>query len=109
MCWGGYFQGEGQEKILQCKGLDHYMKNKNTGGVLSTQPDQQKGPNAKMHKKCNKKKKKKKKKLSNIENFSSLVSLIRYFTKFIFLEQLTGMPQFNIQEHCFFLFSKQSS
>ena len=37
------------------------MKNKNIGGcVLSTQPDQQKGPNAKMRKKC--------KKLSNIEN-----------------------------------------
>ena len=37
------------------------MKNKNIGGggVLSTQPDQQKKPNAKMHKKC--------KKLSNIE------------------------------------------
>ena len=29
------------------------MKNKNiVGGVLSTQPDQQKGPNAKMRKKC---------------------------------------------------------
>ena len=100
---GGGGQGEGQEKTLQCNGVGHYMKNKNTGGVLSTQPDQQKGPNAEMHKKC------KKKKISNIENFSWLVSLIRYFTKVIFLEQLTGMPQFNIQEHCFFLFSKQSS
>ena len=48
---GGYFQGEGQEKILLCKG-SHYMKNKNIGGcVLSTQPDQQNGPNAKMRKK----------------------------------------------------------
>ena len=37
------------------------MKNKNIGGcVLSTQPDQQKGSNAKMRKKC--------KKLPNIEN-----------------------------------------
>ena len=27
----GYFQGEGQEKILLCKG-GHYMKNKNIGG-----------------------------------------------------------------------------
>ena len=56
----GYFQGEGQEKILLCKG-GHYMKNKNIGGggVLSTQPDQQKRPSAKMRKKC--------KKLSNIE------------------------------------------
>ena len=34
---GVYFQGEGQEKILLCKG-GHYMKNKNTGegGVNST-------------------------------------------------------------------------
>ena len=62
--WGGggsYFQGKGQEKILLCKvgGGGYYMKNKNIGGcVLSTQPDQQKGPKAKMRKKC--------KKLSNI-------------------------------------------
>ena len=42
VCVGGYFQGEGQEKILLCKG-GHYMKNKNIRGfVLSTQPDQQK-------------------------------------------------------------------
>ena len=43
---GGNFQGEGQEKILLCKGGGvHYMKNKNIGGcVLSTQPDQQKRP-----------------------------------------------------------------
>ena len=56
---GGCFHGEGQEKISLCKG-GHYMKNKNIGGggVLSTQPDQQKGPNTKMLKKC--------KKLSNI-------------------------------------------
>ena len=42
----GYFQGEGQEKILLCKGEGHYMKNKNIGGggggVLATQADQQK-------------------------------------------------------------------
>ena len=29
----GYFQREGQEKILLCKG-DHYMKNKNIGGCV---------------------------------------------------------------------------
>ena len=29
----GYFQGEGQEKILLCRGGGvHYMKNKNMGG-----------------------------------------------------------------------------
>ena len=49
------FSGEGQEKLLLCKcgggGGGHYMKNKNIGGcVLSTQPDQQKGPNAKKRK-----------------------------------------------------------
>ena len=44
----GYFQGEGQEKILLCKGGGHYMKNKNMGGgVLSAQPDQQKRPQCK--------------------------------------------------------------
>ena len=30
----GYFKGEGQEKILLCKGGSHYMKNKNIGGVF---------------------------------------------------------------------------
>ena len=56
--WGVYFQGEGQEKILLCKG-GHYMKNKNTGEGVSTQPDQQKRPKSKNAQKC--------KKLSNIE------------------------------------------
>ena len=37
------------------------MKNKNIGGCLSTQPDQQKRPQCKMRKKS--------KKLSNIEKF----------------------------------------
>ena len=53
----GYFQGEGQEKILLCKGGGggHYMKNKNIGVcVLSTQPDQQTGPIAKMRKNAKK-------------------------------------------------------
>ena len=63
---------------------------------MSTQPDQQKRPNAKMRKKC--------KKLSNIKKFSSLVSLTRHFTKFIFLEQLTAVPQFNMQNMYFFFF-----
>ena len=41
-----------------------------------------------------------------LKKFSSLVSLTRHFTKFIFLEQLTAMPQFNMQTmfFCFFLF-----
>ena len=44
------------------------------------------------------------------KKFSSLVSLTRHFTKFIFLEQLTAMPQFNMQNMLlFFLFSEQSS
>ena len=73
------------------------MKNKDTGVcVLSTQPDQQKCPNAKMRKKC--------KKYQTLKFFSSLVSLTRHFTRFLFLEQLTGMPQFNMQNMLFFLF-----
>ena len=39
-----------------------------------------------------------------LKKFSSLVSLIRHFTKFIFLEQLTAMPQFNMQNVFFFFF-----
>ena len=66
---------------------------------MSTQHDQQKGPNAKMCKKMQKKKKK----ISNIEIFF----LARHFTKFIFLEQLTAMHQVNMQNMFFFLFSKQ--
>ena len=60
---GGVFSGGGSRKILLCKGAGgggHYMKNKNiAGGVLSTQPDQQKRPQCKNAQKC--------KKLSNIE------------------------------------------
>ena len=51
---GGYFQGEVQEKILLCKGGRHYMKKKNIGGVLSTQPDQQKRPQCKIAQKMQK-------------------------------------------------------
>ena len=96
---GGYFQGEGQEKILPCKGGGgHYMKNKNIGGcVLSTQPDQQK--KAPMQK-CAKKSKK----LSNIEKCFLASFAHSAFTKFIFLEQLTAVPQFNMQ-NMLFLFS----
>ena len=50
-----------------------------------------KAPNAKMHKKA------KKKIYQTLKIFSSFVSLTRHFTKFIFLEQLTAMPQFNMQ------------
>ena len=42
----GVFSGGRSKKILLCKG-GHYMKNKKKGGVLSTQPDQQKGPQCK--------------------------------------------------------------
>ena len=78
-----YFQREGQEKILLCKG-GHYMKNKNIGGGggggCKLNLISKKDPNAKMRKKCKKKNQASKK-------FSSLVSLTQYFTKFIFLEQ----------------------
>ena len=56
--WGedrGFFQGEGQEKILLCKGGGHYMKNKNIGGMcFVNSPDQQKRLQYKMRKKMQK-------------------------------------------------------
>ena len=66
---GEYFQREGQEKILLCKGVGwgHYMKNKNIGGgggvdlFCQLNLISKKGPNAKMRAKC--------KKLTNIEKF----------------------------------------
>ena len=39
-----------------------------------------------------------------LKNVSLLVSLTRHFTKFIFLEQLTAMPQFSMQNIFFFFF-----
>ena len=78
------------------------MQNKNIGGcVLSTQSDQQK--KAPMQK-CAKNTKKKKK----IYIYQTLkkIFLARFahsaFTKFIFLEQLTAMPQFNMQNMLLF-------
>ena len=47
--WGGvYFQGGGQEKYC-CVVGGHYIKNKHIGGggVLATQPNQQKRPQCK--------------------------------------------------------------
>ena len=66
---GGIFRGEGQEKILLCKGGSLHDK--------------------------------------TLKIFSSFISLTRHFTKFIFLEQLTAMPQFTVQNifFCFFLSS----
>ena len=96
---GGIFRGGGgcQEKILLCKaGGGHYMKNKNIGGGgdLSTQPDQLKRPQCKNAKTIANN-------YQTLKSFSSLVSLTRHFTKFIFLEQLTAMPQFNMQSFFF--------
>ena len=51
---GGYFQREGQEKILLCKGI-HYMKNKNIGGgggVVVNSTWSAKGPQCKNAQKC---------------------------------------------------------
>ena len=104
-----YFKGEGQEKILLCKGGGLDLKNKNIGGcVLSTQPDQQKKTAMqKCATKC--------KNYQTLKKFSSLISLTRHFTKFILLDRLTAMLQFNMQNMFFvfflffFLFSKQSS
>ena len=55
-----------------------------------------KAPNAKCAKNA--------KKYQTLKIFSSLVSLTRHFTKFIFLEQLTAIPQFNMQICCCFFF-----
>ena len=79
------------------------MKNKNIvrGVFCQLNLINKKGPNAKMQKKKKKKNKIKNKKL---KIFSSLVSLTRHFAKFIFLEQLTAMPQFNMQNMFYFSF-----
>ena len=76
------------------------MKNKNLGGggVLLTQPDRQKRPQCKMRKKNENN-------YQTLKKFSLLVSLTRHFTKFIFLEQLTAVPQFNMQNIFLLLFS----
>ena len=52
-----------------------------------------KGPNAKNAKNY-----------QTLKNFSLLVSLTRHFTKFMVLELLTAMPQFNMQNMLFFFF-----
>ena len=74
-----------KKKYCSLREGGHQMKNKNIGGcVLSTQPGQQK------MQKCAKN-------YQTLKKISSLVSLTRHFTKFIFLEQLTAMLQFNKQ------------
>ena len=98
---GGYFQGEGQEKILLCKGC-HYMKNKNIGGcVLSTQPDQQK--KAPMQK-CAK----------NAKNYQTLKILPRSFRSLGILQTIPISGAANRQAPVQYakyvvVFSKQSS
>ena len=76
------------------------MKYKNIGGGGRVQLDLicKKGPDAKMRKNA--------KNYQTLKRFSSLDSFTRHFTKFIFLEHLTAMPQFSMQN---MFFSKQSS
>ena len=79
------------------------MKNKNMGDAFcQLNLISRKGPNAKMCKKC-------KKNYQTLKKISSLVSLTWYFTKFIFLEQLTAVPQFNMQNMFGFFFFFLSS
>ena len=93
---GVIFRGRVRKKYCCVRGGGSLHENQNiVGCVLSTQPDQQKRPRCKNAQKMQK--------LSNIEKIFPLVSLTRHFTKFIFLEQLTPMPQFNMQI-CFFFF-----
>ena len=91
VCVGGVFSGGGSRKNIA-------VKNKNIGGDVFYQLDQinKNGPNAKMRKNA--------KNYQTLKSFSSLVSLTRHFTKFTFLEQLTVMPQFNMQNMFFFFF-----
>ena len=79
------------------------MKNINIGGVFSQlNLICKKGPPCKNAQKMQKKKKKKN---QTLKTFSSLVSLTRHFTNFVFLEQLTAMPHFNMQNiYDFFFF-----
>ena len=103
VCVGGYFQGEGQEKLL-CKGggsQHEKLKNKNIGGGVFCQLNliSKKAPMQKMQKNAKKKKKKKK---SNIEKFFLARFTHSAFYKIHFLEQLTAMPKFNIQNIFFF-------
>ena len=67
------------------------MKNKNIGGMcfVNSTLSAKKAPMQKCAKNA--------KNYQTLKNFSSLISLTRHFTKFIFLEQLTTMPQFNMQ------------
>ena len=86
---GGIFRGRVKKKYCCVSEGGHYMKNKNIGEcVLLTQPISKKGHNAKMRKM--------QKNYQTLKKFSSLLSLTWHFTKFIFLEQLTDMPQFNM-------------
>ena len=98
-CVGIFSGGRVKKKYCCVRGgergsLHEKMKKIKGGCVLSTQLDQQKGPNAT----------KNAKNYQTLKNFSSLVSLTQHFTKFIFLEQLTAMPQFNMQNIFFFFF-----
>ena len=96
MC-GGTFRERVKKKYCRVRGGGgHYMKNKNIGGcILSTQPDQQKRPQCKT---CAKNEKH----YQTLKKISVLISLTRFFTKFMFLEQPTAMPQFNMQNMFFF-------
>ena len=73
------------------------MKNKNIGGLFcQLNLISKKDPMQKCAKNT--------KKFQTLKKFSSLVSLTRHFTKFIFLEQLTAIPYFNMQNMLGFFF-----
>ena len=76
-------------------------ENKNIGGGgCQLNLINKKGSNAKKRKNAIK--------YQSLKIFSSLVSLTRHFTIFIFLEQLTAIPQFNMHYMLFFYFSLSS-
>ena len=72
------------------------MKNKNIGGVFcQLNLISKKGPQCKNAQKMQKN-------YRTLKKISALVSLTRHFTKFIFLEQLIAMFQFNRQNMFYF-------
>ena len=97
---GGGFTFRGRVKTKYCcvrEGVTASKKN-NIGGMCFVNPTCSaiKAPMQKMCKNANK--------YQTLKFFSSHVSLTRHFTKFIFLEQLTAMPQINMQNMLLFFF-----
>ena len=95
---GGRGSGEGSRKKYCYVRGGHCMKNKDIERMcfVNSTRSAKKAPMQKCAKNA--------KNYQRLKKFSSLVSLTRHFTEFIFLEQLTAMPQVNMQNMFFFFF-----